>query len=252
MLENAELLGALAGADDIDDRQGPRCPLPGSVPDYAELAKRGARGLRIGVLAEGFGPANDPRVASAIRAAAERFSPLGATVTEVSVPMHSSGAGLWEVVGRLGAAAGVLGRSSGRKGLALPDLAGGMTQAAFDAAFVSVKHLVISGAYGWEHRAGLLAKATNLVRGLRDAYDAALANVDVLVLPTLPDLPARLPPPGAGLDDTMASGVGVTLHTAPFNLVRSERGWSSRNRRATPRSRCPSPWSRTTLAFDFP
>jgi len=36
------------------------------------------------------------------------------------------------------------------------------------------------------HRGHFYAKAQNLSRKLRDAYDAALADFDVLVMPTLP------------------------------------------------------------------
>lgn len=66
----------------------------------------------------------------------------------------------------------------------------------------------------------LVGKATNLVRRLRDAYYAALDKYDVLVMPTLPSLPAKLPAKEASVAELMVASAGVSLNTSAFNLVR--------------------------------
>jgi amidase len=83
--DNALLLEAIAGPDGLDSRQHqvPR------VDKYTEALRQGVKGLRIGVLKEGFGHRNsEADVDAKVRAAAERFKTLGASVEEVSVPEH--------------------------------------------------------------------------------------------------------------------------------------------------------------------
>ena len=68
--DNALLLEVIAGPDGLDSRQHqvPR------VDKYTEALRQGVKGLRIGVLKEGFGHPNaEPDVDAKVRAAAERF-----------------------------------------------------------------------------------------------------------------------------------------------------------------------------------
>lgn len=91
VLDTATLLQAIAGYDNIDDRQL-GAPHPADVPKYPELAlqarQKGIRGMKIGVLKEAFASQHlAPSVNSLLRQAIDRFEGLGATVEEVSVPM---------------------------------------------------------------------------------------------------------------------------------------------------------------------
>src|SRR5689334_21021609 len=82
--DNALLLEVLAGPDGLDARQH-----QARVDKYTEALRQGVKGLRIGVLKQGFGhPNTEPDVDAKVRAAAERFRSLGASVAEVSVPEH--------------------------------------------------------------------------------------------------------------------------------------------------------------------
>lgn len=95
---NAAMLQAIAGYDGIDDRAQPGCPLPGSVPDYVAAVKQGAKGLKVGILTEGFNqPTGDSRVDGLVRKAIDSFKDLGVEVEEVSIPMHKVAPGLWAV-----------------------------------------------------------------------------------------------------------------------------------------------------------
>src|SRR6202158_2897657 len=75
--DNALLLEVLAGPDGLDPRQ-----YGGTVPKpYREALGRGAGGLKIAVVEEGFGHSqSSPKVDSLVREAAERFKGMGAAV----------------------------------------------------------------------------------------------------------------------------------------------------------------------------
>jgi amidase len=89
--DNALMLEVLAGADGLDPRQyAPK------IGDYSAAAKRGAKGLKIGVVKEGFGHANSEKdVDASVREAAKRFTSLGAKVDEVSIPEHLIAPAIW-------------------------------------------------------------------------------------------------------------------------------------------------------------
>jgi amidase len=62
------------------------------------------------------------------------------------------------------------------------------------------------------------AKAQNLARRLRAAYDGALEEVDLLVMPTLPMKATRIPAPGAPREEVVARALEMIPNTAPFDV----------------------------------
>jgi amidase len=231
VLENALFLQAIAGADGIDDRQGPGCPFPDNVPDYPALAQKGVEGLKVGLLTEGFScPMHDKRVSEAVEQAAQRLTSLGATVEHVSVPMHSEAHNLWAIIGRMSATVSWSGKACGRHQLYMNDLTPKlvpMTQEKFDHLFPSGVNTFVNGEYAWKHMPPtLLGKAYNLVRKLRDDYNGALAKYDVLVMPTIPFMAPKLAEPNAGPTELMKSATGLTTNTSPFNLVSGCAAWA--------------------------
>lgn len=127
LLDNALLLGVIAGNDGVDDRSF-GAPLPSAVPDYhgqlRGLAQpRDLTGVKIGVIAESLDmPGMDPRVLATFKQAVEKFRELGATVSEVSIPMHKHGAAIWTGVSKAGGAANKLGITFGRRGYIMNDV----------------------------------------------------------------------------------------------------------------------------------
>src|SRR5438094_8715619 len=88
--DNALLLEVLAGPDGLDPRQ-----YGGAAKPYREVLSRGAGGLRIAIVEEGFGHSQStPQVDAVVREAAGRFGGLGATVDTVSIPMHRAGSAI--------------------------------------------------------------------------------------------------------------------------------------------------------------
>jgi amidase len=79
------------------------------------------------------------------------------------------------------------------------------------------KNIYLNGAYAAEAFPHLLAKATNLSRQLRSAYDDALSKYDVLITPTLPYIATSHAAPDATPLDQIAKQVGLTSNTCQFN-----------------------------------
>lgn len=143
VLDNALLLRAIAGNDDIDDR-GFGSPLPAHIPDYYHnLLKlenpKSLSGKKIGVITESLSmPAMDPRVLKLFIASAERFRALGASVEEASIPIHKQGAAIWTGISKFGGYVTKTGSNTGRRGHAMNDLSAKMwplTQERWDNAY---------------------------------------------------------------------------------------------------------------------
>ncbi|MFA6259678.1 MAG: Asp-tRNA(Asn)/Glu-tRNA(Gln) amidotransferase subunit GatA [Candidatus Peribacteraceae bacterium] len=77
----ALLLSAIAGNDPLDATTSDR-----EVPDYVSALKEGIKGMKIGLPKEYFIEGIDPEVEAAIRVAADVFTSLGATITDISLP----------------------------------------------------------------------------------------------------------------------------------------------------------------------
>jgi HD-GYP domain-containing protein (c-di-GMP phosphodiesterase class II) len=66
---------------------------------YTKRLTGDARGLKIGVVREGFGWPNSERdVDEMVKAAAQKLTRAGATVAEVSVPLHRDGPHIWNAI----------------------------------------------------------------------------------------------------------------------------------------------------------
>jgi amidase len=63
------------------------------------------------------------------------------------------------------------------------------------------------------------AKAQNLVRELCAAYDATLAQVDILLMPTTPMKALKIPAADASQAEILANALPMIGNTAPFNAT---------------------------------
>jgi amidase len=219
----ARYLEVLAGSDGLDPRQ------PSVVPteQYSARLDGDISGLRVGVVTEGFGweGRSEAAVDDAVREAAWRLEKAGAAVREVSVPMHRQGPAIWTVIAMEGATElMVKGNSMGTnwKGhytTSLIDVYGRGLRARVNDLADTVKLTMLLGeyvrrTYGGRH----YAKGQNLGRSLRAAYDAALDEVDVLVMPTLPLLPTPIPAPDASREEFIGRAFEMVVNTAPFDV----------------------------------
>jgi amidase len=224
VLDNAIFLEAIAGNDNIDDRSF-AAPHPSKLPTYSSIGSmkqdKPLQGKRFAVITESLStPALDPRVVKTFQTAVSRFVELGATVEEVSIPIHSKGAAIWTGVSKVGGFLAKTSGSFGRRGhqlLGLNSLLHPMGQKNWNEAYASTKNIYLNGLYAVENFPLLLAKATNLSRQLRGAYDAALETYDVLLTPTLPYVATSHAAPDATPLEQIAKQIGLTANTAPFN-----------------------------------
>ena len=216
--DNALLLEVVAGPDGIDPRQADVVTEP-----YRARLGDGVRGLRIGVVREGFGrPESEEAVDTKVRAAAARLESLGASVSEISIPVHAIGRAIWAptlIEGSMDMMMRANGAGSNHGGLYLPGAAAAMARWRDRADEISVPLKVVMLAA--EHMARtyggrFYGKSQNLIRQMRALYDKALAENDLLLMPTTPQLPTLLPPEGAGIRQIWDAALAMNGNTAPF------------------------------------
>lgn len=220
----ATMLTVMAGADGKDARQ----PAGVRGADYTAEISRGADGLRIGVVTEGFGipDLSQPGVDAAVRAAVEALAGAGLTAAEVSIPWHRDGMALWNVIATEGATWQMMeGNAYGLNydaeydpeliayyGKQWPERAADLAK--------TVKATMLGGRYALDvGRGAHYAMARNLAFELRAAYDAALSTYDVLVMPTLPIVASDLPTEELALPAYLERALNMVGNTAPIDVA---------------------------------
>jgi len=219
--DNAVFLEVLAGEDGLDPRQyAPK------VDNYTAALGKGVRGLRIGVVTEGFGHENsEPDVDEKNRKAAALFSELGAEVDEISIPMHAMGASIWTPIALEGLTNQMMlgnGFGTSWKGLYVTSLLDHHANwpARSDELSDSLKISMMIGQYFLKHYRGhFYAKAQNLNRQLRKVYDDQFATYDLLLMPTTPMKATPIPAPDAPLDLYIQRAFEMIANTSPFDIT---------------------------------
>ena len=219
--DNALMLEAIAGEDGLDPRQY------NVVTDkYTSHLGRGVSGMRIGVLKEGFGhAASEPEVDAKVRQAAAVFAKMGATVDEISIPMHLAGLAIWTPIAVEGLTNQMMkgnGMGTGWKGMYTTSLldhhANWRSRA--DELSDTLKICMFVGQYFLRHHRGhYYAKSQNLSRRLKESYDAMLQPYDLLLMPTTPMKATPLPPPDASLELYCQRAFEMLPNTAPFDIT---------------------------------
>ena len=219
--DNALLLEVLAGPDGLDPRQ-----YGGQSKPYREALGQGVQGLRIGVVQEGFGwPQSMAASDGTVRAAADKFRGMGAVVEDVSIPMHRVGSTIWLPIAAEGATVQMMhgnGFGFNWQGLYVTSLlaAHSAWRTRADELSDSLKNTMLLGHYmTTRYRGHYYAKAQNLVRRLRAAYDSMLGNYDLLLMPTLPMTATKLPAPDAPVDEIITRAFEILPNAAPFDCT---------------------------------
>ena len=244
--EIASALEAVAGPDGFDWRQA---KVPDQLPRYTQALTEGIDGLRIGILAEGFGfEGSDPYVEETVLNALEVLRRAGARQERVSAPIHGNtallrlplqaqgGKHFWET--NLGGAflntyyptslVETMGRRRQDHDLKLPP---------------EKKLGLIVGQYlECRYHGRLYAKAQNVRPTITRQYDEIFSRVDLIALPTVPvtappypeaqtneTSPASSPFQESGVRGNFQPGVSTVLfgfgeglatrNTAPFALT---------------------------------
>jgi amidase len=216
----ALLLSAIAGKDSMDPRQF-EC----ETQDYRAAIGKDAKGLKIAVVKEGFArPESEAAVDQKVRAAAAHFRKLGAKVEEVSIPMHLDGVAIWTAIAAEGAAElMVKGNATGTNWqgyypTALLDAYARGWRSRPNDLPDTVKLVLFTGEYMQRFYHGhYYAKAQNLRRVLRQAYDDVLAHYDLLLMPTTPMKSQPLPAAHCSREEYLARALEMINNTCPLD-----------------------------------
>ncbi len=218
-------LQATAGYDDYDPRQ--RRSTPESL-DVLSTLEGGVRGLRLGLLEEGFAGA-EPAVRDTVMAAVEVLGEQGAEITTISVPEHET-AGVAQMALMLegGKAIFDVGFFGAFARTYYPEAWIRAVNDLFDRHADGLAPRIKLGLLGAEltrrnYGGGLYARAHNVRPTFVRAFDDALARVDVLVMPTCKMTAPRYTPPAGRLEALQAGFQRMfpapLLNTIPYNYT---------------------------------
>ena len=221
----AATLQATAGYDPYDPRQ--TRDVPTTIDVLGGLAN-GISGLRIGVLDEGFDEA-EPDVRDLVMAAIDVLAEAGADISKVSIPEHHD-------------IRAVQAALTGEGALAVfkTGFFGAFTRTYYPASIITAINklcatqpdvltprsklsLIASELSRRNYHGRVYAKAQNVRPTYIRAYDAALANVDLLVMPTCIMTAPKNHTPGSYLEaveDNLATANSKgSRNTLPFNYT---------------------------------
>ena len=220
----AAALQATAGHDPYDPRQTRDVPI---TMDVLSHLTDGVAGLRIGVVQDGFAGA-DAEVRDLVMAAIDVLARAGATVSEVSIPEHHQTRAAQE------------GLAEGPLSLFKTGFFGAFTRTYYPASLIAAINqmwashadvlaprtklsLIAAELSRRNYNGRVYAKAQNVRPTYIKAYDAALQNVDLLVMPTCLMTAPRNHTPGSYLEaveDNLSSMTrGASHNTQPFNYT---------------------------------
>lgn len=212
--DSAILLNVIAGHDERDSTSADI-----SVPDYTAFLGKGVKGLRVGLPKEYFVKGLDSEVEQCIRKAIQVFQDLGASFVEISLPHMKYAIAVYYIVA-VAEASSNLGRFDGvRYGSRYES--SDLRQMYFetrDQGFgdeakrrILLGTFVLSaGYYDAYYLKGLKVRTL-----IKQDYDRAFQNVDLILGPTSPTPPFRL---GEKLNDPLAMYLS-DIYTISANLA---------------------------------
>ncbi len=214
VLDLATTLGVIAGHDKRDSTSFDQ-----PVPDFAADLDCQVRGLRIGIVTELTGEGIDQEVNLAIAAAVKTFESLGATVEEVSLPNSRHALAVYYLIATAEASANLARYDGVKYGYRAPadDIVSMYCQTRSHGFGPEVKRRIMLGTYALSsgYYEAYYKKAQQVRRLIKDDFDRAFADFDVLVCPTSPTCAFAF---GAKTDDPLQMYLS-DIATIPANLA---------------------------------
>lgn len=239
--DTALLLEVLAGHDPLDSTSADVVAEP-----FSQSVGKPLEGLRLGLVREHFGEGLDSEIETAVREAVKVYQSLGATVKEVSLPHSKYAIATYYIIAPSEASSNLSRYDAAHYGYRTDEksmlaeltaqhkelLAAGKEKEAdnLDSPLVrmyrrsrsegfgtEVQRRIMLGAYALSagYYDAYYLKALKVRRLIRNDYDAALKEVDLLIGPTTPTAAFPL---GEKADDPLAMYLG-DLYTVSANLA---------------------------------
>lgn len=213
--DSAILLSAIAGYDHNDATS-----LKVDIPDYTQyLQPELKKGLKVGIITETFGDGLDPVVAETVKKAIAKLEELGAEVKEISCPRFRYGLPVYYMIASSEASANLARYDAVKYGVReeadnLVNMYTNTRAAGFGA---EVKRRIMLGTYALSagYYDAYYLKAQKVRTLIKQDFDNAFADVDVLVCPTAPSTAFKA---GAKTADPIEMYLS-DLMTIPVNLA---------------------------------
>ncbi|MBX2809177.1 MAG: Asp-tRNA(Asn)/Glu-tRNA(Gln) amidotransferase subunit GatA [Cellvibrionaceae bacterium] len=211
----ALMLNVLAGYDKRDSTSIDR-----PVPAYTDTLNDSIKGLRIGIATEFFGEGLDPEVATLIQAAVSVYEGLGATVTDISLPHTHLAVPAYYIIAPAECSANLSRFDGVRYGHRCDnpsDLNALYTDSRAEGFGDEVKRRILVGTYALStgYYDAYYRKAQQVRRLIKDDFDKAFTQVDVILGPTAPTVAF---PIGAKNKDPVSMYL-EDIYTLPTNLA---------------------------------
>ncbi|WP_295239000.1 Asp-tRNA(Asn)/Glu-tRNA(Gln) amidotransferase subunit GatA [Veillonella sp.] len=210
----AIVLNAITGHDHRDSTS-----IPGDRPDYTKSLVSDVKGLKIGMPKEYFGDGINSEVREAIEKAAKTYEELGAQIVEVSLPTSKYALSAYYIIA-LAEASSNLARYDGVSyGLRVPadNLVEMSTKTRTEGFGPEVQRRILLGTYVLSsgYYDAYYLKALKARRLIKNEFDAAFENVDVLLTPTAPNTAFKF---GEKINDPLSMYM-EDICTTPVNLA---------------------------------
>jgi aspartyl-tRNA(Asn)/glutamyl-tRNA(Gln) amidotransferase subunit A len=212
--DTAILLQAIAGYDSKDSTS-----LKVAIPDYSQSFSHDLQGLKVGIIQETFGEGLDEVVADSVNLAIQQLEKLGATVTEISCPRFRYGLPIYYIIAPSEASANLARYDAVKYGMRneADNLLEMYTKTRAKGFGAEVKRRIMLGTYALSagYYDAYYLKAQKVRTLIKQDFDHAFADVDVLVCPTSPTTAFKA---GEKTDDPLSMYLS-DLMTIPVNLA---------------------------------
>lgn len=210
----ANLLNIIAGHDEMDST----C-VNEEVPDYTKSLIQDVKGLKIGIPKEYFVKGMDPEVEASVRAAVKQLEDLGAEIVEISLPNTDYAISTYYLIAPAEAATNLQRYDGVSYGMREDgaDIVEMMTNTRSKYFGEEVKRRIMIGNYALSagYYDAYYLKALKVRRLVKEDYDKAFEQVDVIVCPTAPSPAYKI---GEKISDPLEMYLQDAC-TVPLNLA---------------------------------
>lgn len=188
----AHILNIIAGRDEMDSTS-----LDVQVPDFTKALVQDVKGLKIGLPKEYFVKGMDPEVEAAVKNGVKELEKLGAEVVEISLPNTDYAISTYYLIAPAEAATNLArydGVSYGERAEDAADLVEMMTTTRTQYLGEEVKRRIMIGNYALSagYYDAYYLKALKVRRLVKEDYDKAFKDVDVIICPAAPSVAYKI------------------------------------------------------------